>query len=105
MTRLFVGNLSYEVTSEELHTAFARYGQVSSAVIAMDSSTGRSRGFAFIEMAGQAHAAAATQGLNGTVLKGRTINVSPAHARPQRSNRARNAPRGWGVVGDGEHRW
>jgi len=104
MTRLFVGNLSFEVTPADLRVAFAAYGPVNSADIVMDRSTGRSRGFGFIEMPSQAHAAAAIQGLNGTDLKGRSINVSPGHPRREGGSRG-NSPRGWDVVGDGRNRW
>ena len=104
MTRLFVGNLSFEVTQVDLHGAFAAYGPVSSAHIVMDRSTGRSKGFGFIEMSWQAHAVAAIQGLNGTDLKGRRINVSRAHPLSDGGSRG-NPPRGWAVVGDGRNRW
>jgi RNA recognition motif-containing protein len=104
MTRLFVGNLSFEVTSVDLRAAFAAYGQVSSADIVMDRSNGTSRGFGFIEMPWQAHAVAAIQGLNGTDLKGRSINVSRAYPRSDGGSRG-NPPRGWDVVGEGRHRW
>jgi RNA recognition motif-containing protein len=104
MTRLFVGNLSFEVTQADLRAVFAAYGPVSSADIVMDRSDGRSKGFGFIEMSWQAHAVAAIQGLNGTELKGRSINVSRAHQRSEGDGRG-NPPRGWDVVGDGRNRW
>ena len=104
MTRLFVGNLPFEVTPVDLRGAFAAYGQVTSADIVMDGSNGGSRGFGFIEMPWQAHAVAAIQGLDGTMLKGRTIKVS--RAQPRSDGRSRgNAPRGWAVVGEGRDRW
>jgi len=104
MTRLFVGNLSPEVTPVDLRAAFGGYGPVSSADVVMDRDNGESRGFGFIEMPWQAHAVAAIQGLNGTSLKGQTINVSRAHPRTQDGGRG-NPPRGWAVVGDARHRW
>jgi RNA recognition motif-containing protein len=104
MTRLFVGNLSVEVTEAELRGAFAAYGPVSSAEIVMDGSNGRSKGFGFIEMPWQVHAVAAIQGLDGTDLKGRSVNVSRARPRSDGGSRG-NPPRGWDVVGDGRHRW
>jgi len=104
MTKLFVGNLSFEVTQADLRAAFAAYGPVSSADIVVDRSDGKSKGFGFIEMSWQAHAVAAIQGLNGTDLKGRSINVSRAHPRSDGGSRG-NAPRGWDVVGDGRNRW
>ena len=104
MTRLFVGNLSFEVTQSDLREAFAAYGPVSSADIVMDRSNGRSKSVSFIEMPWQAHAVAAIQGLDGTDLKGRSINVSRARPRSDGGSRG-NPPRGWDVVGDGHHRW
>src|SRR5437870_8711612 len=104
MTKLFVGNLSFEVTQDDLRAAFAAYGPVSSANVVMDRSNGGSRGFGFIEMPWQMHAMAAIQVLDGTDLKGRSINVR--RARPRCEGRARaNAPRGWVVVGEGRNRW
>ena len=81
MTRLFVDNLSFEVTQSDLREAFAAYGPVTSADIVMDRSNGRSKSVSFIEMPWQAHAVAAIQGLDGTDLKGRSINVSRARPR------------------------
>lgn len=78
MSKLFVDNLSFEVTSFDLRAVFCGYGQVRSAEVVMDRSSGRSRGFGFVEMPRPVHALAAIRGLHGTVLKGRTINVSPA---------------------------
>jgi len=104
MTKLFVGNLSSEVTQADLRAAFAAYCPVSSSDIVMEKSDGKSKGFGFIEMSWQAHAVAAIQGLNGTDLKGRSINVSRAHPRSEGGSRG-NAPRGWDVVGDGRNRW
>ena len=104
MTRLFVGNLSSEVTQDDLHAAFAAYGLVSSAEIVMDRSDGRSKGFGFVQMPSQAHAVAAIQGLDATDLKGRSINVSRAHPRSDGGSRG-NPSRGWDVVGTGRHRW
>lgn len=81
MTRLFVGNLSFEVLQGDLRDAFAAYGPVSSAEIVLDGSSGRYKGFGFVEMPWQAHALAAIQGLDGTDLQGRSINVRRAHPR------------------------
>jgi RNA recognition motif-containing protein len=104
MTRLFVGNLSFEVTPVDLRAAFAAYGPVSSADIVLDRSNGRSRRFGFIAMPWQAHAVAAIQGLDGTDLKGSNINVSRARPRSDGGSRG-NPPRGWDVVGAGRNRW
>jgi len=100
MTRLFVGNLSFEVLQGDLRDAFAAYGPVSSAEIVLDGSSGRYKGFGFVEMPWQAHALAAIQGLDGTDLQGRSINVRRAHPRSDGRSRG-NPPRGWDVVGDG----
>ena len=104
MTKLFVGNLSFDVTQDDLRAAFAPYGSVTSANVVMDRANGESRGFGFVEMPWQAHAMAAIQGLNGTDLKGRRINVSRARPRSEGGGRA-NASRGWAVVGDGRNHW
>ena len=104
MTRLFVGNLSFDVTQADLRAAFGAYGPVNSADIVMDRSSGRSKGFGFVAMSWQAHAVAAIQGLNGTDLKGRSIDVSRAHPPSDGGSRG-NSPRGWEVVGEGRHRW
>jgi RNA recognition motif-containing protein len=104
MTRLFVGNLSFDVTRDDLSRAFATYGRVSSVNVVMDTANGESRGFAFIEMEREVHAIAAMHGLHGTDLKGRAINVTPARPRGESGGRG-NPPRGWAVVGDGRHRW
>ena len=105
MTRLCVGNLSSEVTPSDLRGAFAAYGPVSSVNIVMDDADGRSNSMGFIEMSWQAHAVAAVQGLDGSELKGRTMNVS--RALPQNDGGSRgNPPRGWDVVGGGRvHPW
>ena len=104
MTRMYVGNLSSEVTGSDLRGLFAAYGQVNSAQVVMDSTDGQSRGFGFVEMPGQVQAANAIRALDGTVLKGRTMKVS--HARPRDGGASRgNSPAGWAVVGEGRHRW
>src|SRR2546428_9735032 len=92
MTPLFVANLSFEVTQGDLRAAFAVYGPVSSANVVMNRSNGGSRGFGFIEMPWQAHAMAAIQGLDGTDLKGRSLDVSRARPRSHGAARAQ-APR------------
>jgi RNA recognition motif-containing protein len=104
MTRLFVGNLSFDTTQGDLREAFAVYGPVRSADIATDRSDGKSKGFGFVEMPSQAHADAAIEGLDGSQLKGRRINVSRANLRTDRGSPG-GAPRGWAVVGAGRNRW
>jgi len=81
---IYVGNLSYEVTDEDLQEAFAAFGEISSARVIRDRYSGRSRGFGFVEMPTQAEAQAAIQGLNGKDLKGRALNVNEARPRAER---------------------
>ncbi|HMO40889.1 MAG TPA: RNA-binding protein [Saprospiraceae bacterium] len=79
---LFVGNLSYKTTDDELTQAFAAYGEVSSARVLTDRNTGRSKGIGFVEMPNDDEAQAAIEGLNGADLSGRNIRVE--EARPPR---------------------
>ncbi len=78
---IYVGNLSREVTEEELRQAFEAFGQVTSVNIIKDRYSGESRGFGFVEMAMKSEAQAAISGLNGTSLKERMLNVSEARPR------------------------
>ncbi len=82
---IYVGNLSPEVTEEDLQAAFSAYGQVASASIIKDKVTGQPRGFGFVEMPADEEAKAAIDGLNDTDLKGRTLTVN--QARPRGSGR------------------
>ena len=82
MVNLFVGNLSYQTTQEELHAAFAQYGNVESVNIITDRTTGQPRGFAFVEMSDQNEAEAAIAQLNGADLRGRALNVNIARPKP-----------------------
>jgi len=84
--KLFVGNLSYDVTQESLEEAFKPFGTVVSAQVIMDRETGRSRGFGFVEMSTKEEAEAAVQGLDGKPLEGRNLAVNPAkeNTRPRR---------------------
>ena len=90
--RIYVGNLSYDVTEEELQKEFLAYGEVISASILNDKFSGRPKGFGFVEMASKSEAEAAITGLNGKVLRERTIVVN--EARPRSDNR------GGGPYGD-----
>jgi len=78
---IYVGNLSFEVTEEDLKQTFGAFGQVESAKIIKDMYDGKSKGFGFVEMAGNAEAQSAIEGLNGKELKGRTVKVNEARAR------------------------
>ncbi len=90
---IYVGNLSYEVTEEDLRTSFESFGKVESANIINDKYSGKSKGFGFIEMSTAEEAKAAIEGLNGKELKGRNLNVN--EARP-RSEGRREGGRGGG---------
>ena len=89
---IYVGNLSYEVTEEELQQEFEAFGEVTTVRVIMDTSTGRSKGFAFVEMPTVAEGQAAIDGLEGKMLKDRTLKVSAA--------RPRSDDRGGGSYGD-----
>src|SRR3954470_16625167 len=79
--KLFVGNLPYSVTSERLSEAFSQFGTVTSSKVIADRETGRSRGFAFLEMESDDQGAAAMQAMNGALLDGRSIAVREAVER------------------------
>src|SRR6185503_16038852 len=79
--KLFVGNLPYSVTSERLQEAFSQFGTVTSSKVIVDRETGRSRGFAFLEMETDDMGAAAMQAMNGALLDGRSIAVREAVER------------------------
>lgn len=83
MTNIFVGNLSYQTTQDELHQAFAAYGTVERVSIVTDRDSGQPRGFAFVEMTEAGEAQNAITGLNGAQLNGRALNVN--EARPKGS--------------------
>jgi RNA recognition motif-containing protein len=85
-TRLYVGNLSYNVTEPELKDVFGENGRnVKEVKVVLDRDTGRPRGFAFVEMTTDAEAAQAIETLNGREVQGRPINVSEARERAPRS--------------------
>lgn len=83
MMNIYVGNLSYQVTNEELRAAFERFGEVSSANVVMDKLTNRSKGFGFVEMPDRASAEAAIKQLDGQDLNGRPIRVNEARPRTE----------------------
>lgn len=80
--RLFVGNLSFSTTSDQLRELFARVGTCESATVVTDRATGQSRGFGFVEMASNEDADRAIEEINGSDLGGRNLNVSEARERP-----------------------
>jgi cold-inducible RNA-binding protein len=83
MTNIFVGNLSFQTTQEELQAAFATYGNVERVNIVTDRDSGQPRGFAFVEMTDRSAAEAAISNLNGSDLNGRAMNVNEARPKPQ----------------------
>ena len=92
---IYVGNLSFETTEEELEAAFSPHGSVTAARVITDRYSGRPRGFGFVEMADDGEARAAIQALNGADLRGRTLTVN--EARPRES--------GGGGGGGGGRNW
>jgi RNA recognition motif-containing protein len=103
MKKIFVGNLGFNTTEESLRSLFAPHGTVESVNLVTDRESGRSRGFAFVEMADSGAADKAITALNGTILDDRALNVN--EARP-RAERAGSGSRGGFVRGgSGTHRW
>ena len=94
--RIYVGNLSNEVTEEDLRLAFEPFGQFESATIIKDKHSSQSKGFGFVEMPSKAEAQSAIDGLNGTELKGRTLNMNEARPRTEsrRGSGGRDGGRG-----------
>jgi cold-inducible RNA-binding protein len=84
-TKLFVGNLDFNVTENDLHDAFAAHGSVVEANLMMDRATGRPRGFGFVTMSSPEEAQKAIDGLNGKQLGGRALTVNLARPREERS--------------------
>jgi RNA recognition motif-containing protein len=82
---IYVGNLSYEVTEEDLKEAFEVFGEVETVKILKDNDTGRSKGFGFVEMSNNADAQSAINGLNDKELKERTLKVNKARPRTENS--------------------
>lgn len=93
--KLYVGNLSFSTTSDELQQLFAQAGTVESATVVEDRDTGRSRGFGFVEMASKEEGQKAIEQFNGTDLNGRNLTVNEARPREDRSNRG-GGGRGFG---------
>jgi cold-inducible RNA-binding protein len=83
--KLYVGNLSFHTTAEDLQAAFEPFGTVSDVTLITDRETGHSRGFAFVTMGNRAEAQAAIDGLQGHELDGRTLSVNEARPREERS--------------------
>lgn len=98
MTNIYVGNLSYQASEDELRQAFGQFGNVSKVSIVIDRETGRSRGFAFVEMPSADEAQAAMDGLNQHEIAGRRISCNEAKPREERPS---GGHRGGGGGGGG----
>jgi RNA recognition motif-containing protein len=92
MTNIFVGNISYQTTQDDLYAAFSTYGAVDRVSIVTDRDSGQSRGFAFVEMTQDNDARTAIDELNGAELNGRAMNVN--EARPRTNDRGGSGNRG-----------
>ena len=107
MSKIYVGNCSFDVTEQQLRDVFSAYGEVNSVSVITDRDTGRPRGFAFVEMSDSGAAQAAIRGVNGTELGGRTLNVN--EARPRESGGGGGGRGGFGggrsAGGGGGRRW
>ncbi len=91
--KLYVGNLPYSTTDQSLADAFSQCGTVETAKVIMDRDSGRSKGFAFVEMSSSEEAQTSISRLNGTQLDGREINVSEAKPQAPRDNNSRRPSR------------
>jgi RNA recognition motif-containing protein len=104
--RIYVGNLSYDVSDSALEQMFAQYGTVESAKVVMDRDTGRSKGFAFVEMKTDQETQAAIAGLNGQMSGGRSLTVNEARPREDRGGSGRGGSGGGrGGYGGGGRRY
>lgn len=102
-TKLYVGNLSFDTSSQDLETMFAQAGTVQSASIVEDRDTGRSRGFGFVEMSSKEEAQTAIASFDGKDLDGRNLKVNEAKPRENRSGGGGGGFNGGG--GGGRNRW
>ena len=93
--KIYVGNMPYSTSSEDLHELFAEHGNVVDANVVMDRETGRSKGFGFVEMPNDAEAREAIDALNTSQLSGRTLRVSEARPRPDRGGGGGGGGRNW----------
>jgi len=98
--KLYVGNLSYGISDRDLEKLFAQYGTVRSARVITDRDSGKSKGFAFVEMDSDSEAKAAIDALNGSELDGRAMTVNEARAKEEGGG----GHRGGGHRGGGSHR-
>ena len=105
MKNIFVGNLDFNTSEEELRRLFETYGQVDRVSIMTDRDTGRSRGFGFVEMANTEEGDKAIAALNGSQVGGRTLNVNEARPKPERGSSGGGRGRDRGGRGAGGGRW
>lgn len=105
MKNLFVGNLSFQTTEDELRSVFEPYGEITRLQVMTDRDTGRPRGFAFVELSDDEEAAKAITELNGKELDGRALNVNEARPKPERSGPRGGGGRGHGGYQSRESRW
>lgn len=101
---IYVGNLSYEVTEEDVYAVFAEYGTVKRVQLPTDRETGRMRGFGFVEMETEAQESAAIDALDGAEWMGRDLRVNKAKPREERSPSRSGGGGGWGNGGGGGNR-
>jgi RNA recognition motif-containing protein len=105
MTNIFVGNLSYQTTQEDLQQAFSQYGGVERVNIVTDRDSGQPRGFAFVEMTERRDAETAIAQLNGAEMNGRALNVNEARPKPAGGGGGAGRGRSGGGGGRGGSRW
>jgi RNA recognition motif-containing protein len=104
--RLYVGNLSFNATTDSVRAAFTELGEVTDVHVVMDRETGRSRGFAFVTMGSDQLAQSAIQAMNGALLDGRPLRVNEAEAKPERGGGGGfGGGGGRGGRGGGGNRW
>lgn len=99
-TKLYVGNLSFNTSNEDLQELFGQSGTVESVTVVEDRETGRSRGFGFVEMSSKEEGATAIQQLNGKEIDGRALNVNEARPREDRSSGGGGGRGGYGGGGN-----
>ncbi|MBN8548700.1 MAG: RNA-binding protein [Deltaproteobacteria bacterium] len=99
--KLYVGNLAYTISDSDLQQLFAQYGTVQSAKVIMDRDSGRSKGFAFVEMGSDSEAKAAIEALNGSEIQGRALTVNEARPKEDRGGGGGGGGYGGGRGGGG----
>jgi len=100
--KIFVGNFSFSTTEDDLRTLFSRFGNIDTISVITDRTTGRSRGFGFVEMGDRSQAEKAIESLNGTQFGGRSLNIN--EARPKTDGGGPRGPRSGGGGGRGGSR-